>query len=114
MFASCRAVSRLRNSTRQIKLGVDHIRLVNTGAPRIKFHGDRRVEKLQRLEEALDDPLRAEHLADPFRFQPRKRRRPGNVEGALEQPSKEPNYDVPLMSLRDMCTCPRCVDQSTR
>lgn len=28
--------------------------------------------------------------------------------------SKFPNHGLPVMSLRDMCTCPRCVDPSTR
>ena len=112
MFALCRAVSRLRNPTQQIKFGVNHIRLVNTGAPQINFHDNRRDETLDILDQ--DDPFRAERQADPFQFQPRRRRRPGNAEGPLEHSSKEPNYDVPLMSLRDMCICPRCVDQSTR
>ena len=29
-------------------------------------------------------------------------------------PNKFPDHGLPVMSLRDMCTCPRCVDPSTR
>ena len=49
----------------------------------------------------VDDPFPEK----PLHNRPKRRAKP---------PSEPPGNGLPVMSLRDMCTCPRCVDPSTR
>lgn len=118
MFASRRIVSRLIRPTRQVKLGINHGRSLSTQGPRITFHDGRKPKTLDLHKHAFSDPFRADREETPFNFQPeRQRLRPGAQRLAEQPPKQQPaetDYVVPVMALRDMCTCPRCVDQSTR
>jgi gamma-butyrobetaine dioxygenase len=55
----------------------------------------------------LDDEFaRQVAVDDPFPKEP--------LHVSSKQTNRFPDHGLPVMSLRDMCTCPRCVDPSTR
>jgi len=124
MFASRRVVSRLIRPTRQVKLSINHGRLLSTGrplstrGPRITFHDGRKQKTIDQHKDEFSDPFRLEREETPFNFQPeRQRLRAGRQRLTEQLPRQQPedtDYVVPVWTLRDMCTCPRCVDQSTR
>lgn len=118
MLASRRIVSRLIRPTRQVKLGINHARSLSTPGPRITFHDGRKPKTLDLHKDAFSDPFRPNREETPFNFQPERHRLRPRAQRLAEQPPKqqpaETDYVVPVMALRDMCTCPRCVDQSTR
>lgn len=118
MFIPRRAVTRLTHPTRQIKLGVDHVRPLNTRAPRITLHDHRKAKTLDTYEKENQYPFWLEREKDPFQSQPRRGRiRKGSTRLISPLPGHdldETDYVAPVMTLRDMCKCPRCVDQSTR
>ena len=116
MFASQRTSTRLIQPTRQIKLGVNHVRLSSTQAPRIRYHDHRKAKTVAFHDEQLQDPLRSERQQDLFQRQATGRLRPRGTFARLigKVTEDESDYVVPVMTLRDMCTCPRCVDPSTR
>ena len=127
MFASCRAIGRLTHSRRQIKRCLNHVRFVNTSAstPQITFHDRRNQPAADPRNANLENPFRHEQQQqqrDTSQFEPRRRPRRGRTKDQLKRSSghqledqpEDANYAIPLMTLRDMCTCSRCVDQSTR
>lgn len=108
MFTSRRVVSRFIRPTRQAKLGANHFRPLST--PRIILH-DRRSNGRKALHRERFSGVVEFDGDNPFHVPPE--RRPLRVRvGTLQL--GEPDYAPPVMTLRDMCTCPRCVDQSTR
>jgi gamma-butyrobetaine dioxygenase len=81
--------------------------------PQRRRHRDRTERRVEHLSDdrleghsrgQLERPLGDQHellSEDPY-------------DRPLEDVPDEMDYGVPVLSLRDMCTCPRCVDQSTR
>jgi alpha-ketoglutarate-dependent taurine dioxygenase len=72
----------------------------------------RRRESAERFAEQPIQDL-SELQRTLIKYEPRRKSIKASVMPLAEQ-LDDPDHVVPVMALRDMCTCPRCVDQSTR
>jgi gamma-butyrobetaine dioxygenase len=118
MFAVRRSISFTRCSPWQTTLQPGRVRHLSTSAPQCAetiIHPKRKDKK--RDNSARQQP-RENGLNSKERREQHRNRLEENFSKyitkipKLESPGAD--YELPTMSLRDMCTCPRCVDSSTR
>lgn len=119
MFAARGILSASRRSPRQATLLINNLRTLNTTAPQLSSHGDGQADQDDLFydgEAEEHHPIHELHRQPGFRLPTSWRRKavPTNPTTQRTPRPNEAEYGVPLMSLRDMCTCPQCVDPSTR